>query len=67
MGIVDILKALFDVFYLSGTKPRTFSSLPEVELPDDFDFGEVRNWTRKVPSKRLKTIVERRTSELESA
>ena len=60
-------KALFDVFYLSGTKPRTFSSLPEVELPDDFDFGKVRNWTRKVPSKRLRTIVERRTSELESA
>ena len=27
-------KALFDVFYLSGTRPRTFSSLPEVELPD---------------------------------
>ena len=60
-------KALFDVFYLSGTKPRTFSSLPEVELPNGFDFGMVRNWTRKVPSKRLRTIVERRTSELESA
>ena len=37
-------KALFDVFYLSGTKPRTFSSLPEIELPDDFDFGKVRSW-----------------------
>jgi hypothetical protein len=60
-------KALFDVFYLSGTKPRTFSSLPEVALPDGFDFGKLRSWTRKVPSKRLQTIVERRTSELESA
>jgi len=60
-------KALFDVFYLSGTKPRTFSSLPEVELPDDFDFAKLRNWTRKVPSQRLRTIVERRTAELESA
>ena len=60
-------KALFDVFYLSGTKPRTFSSLPEVELPDDFDFEKLRNWTRKVPSQRLRTIVERRTAELESA
>jgi hypothetical protein len=55
------------VFYLSGTKPRTFSSLPEVELPDGFDFGMVRDWSRKVPSKRLRTIVERRTSEIESA
>ena len=59
-------KALFDVFYLSGTKPRTFSSLPEIELPDGFDFGKARDWTRKVPSKRLQTIVERRTSVLES-
>jgi predicted transcriptional regulator of viral defense system len=60
-------KALFDVFYLSGTKPRTFSSLPEVELPEDFDFAKLRSWTRKVPSQRLRTIVERRTAELESA
>lgn len=60
-------KALFDVFYLSGTKPRTFSSLPEIELPNGFDFGGLRNWTRKVPSQRLRTIVERRTAELESA
>jgi predicted transcriptional regulator of viral defense system len=60
-------KALFDVFYLSGTKPRTFSSLPEVELPDRFAFGKLRSWTRKIPSQRLRTIVERRTTELESA
>jgi predicted transcriptional regulator of viral defense system len=60
-------KALFDVFYLSGTKPRTFSSLPEVELPRGFDVGELRSWTRKVPSRRLRTIVERRTAELEAA
>jgi predicted transcriptional regulator of viral defense system len=60
-------KALFDVFYLSGTKPRTFSSLPEVELPDGFDFGKVKSWTLKVKSQRLRTIVERRTAELESA
>jgi predicted transcriptional regulator of viral defense system len=59
-------KALFDVFYLSGTKPRTFSSLPEVELPDDFDFEKLRSWTRKIPSRRLRTIVERKTAELES-
>ena len=60
-------KALFDVFYLSGTKPRTFSSLPEVELPDNFDFGKLRSWTRKISSQRLRTIVERKTVELESA
>ena len=55
------------MFHLSGTKPRTFSSLPEVELPDHFDFEKVPSWTRKVLSKRLQTIAERRTSELESA
>ncbi len=59
-------KALFDVFYLSGTKPRTFSSLPEVELPDNFDFRKLRSWTQKIPSQRLRTIVERKTAELEA-
>lgn len=57
-------KALFDVFYLSGTRPRTFSALPEVDLPDGFDFGKLRSWTRKIGSQRLRTIVERKTAEL---
>ena len=53
----------------------TFSTCPvrsheplvaaEVELPANFDFGKVRNWTRKVPSRHIQTIVERRTSEPE--
>jgi predicted transcriptional regulator of viral defense system len=60
-------KALFDVFYLSGTKSRSFSALPELDLPDNFDFGELRNWTDQISSKRLKTIVERRMSALESS
>jgi predicted transcriptional regulator of viral defense system len=59
-------KALFDVFYLSGTKSRTFSALPEVDLPRGFDFREVRRWTDKISSKRVRTIVERRTTELAS-
>jgi predicted transcriptional regulator of viral defense system len=60
-------KALFDVFYLSGTKARSFSALPEIDLPDNFDFGELRTWMDKISSKRLKTIVERRLSALESS
>jgi hypothetical protein len=55
-----------EIEQVSTPKQTGTSSLPEVELPDDFDFGKVRNWTRKVPSKRLQTIVERRTLELES-
>jgi predicted transcriptional regulator of viral defense system len=60
-------KALFDVFYLSGTKSRSFSALPELELPDGFDFEELRTWIGQVSSQRLKTIVERKVSALESS
>lgn len=58
-------KALFDVFYLSGSKGRTFASLPEVELTPRFDFKRVRDWARKIPSQRLRSIVEERTNKLE--
>jgi hypothetical protein len=56
-----------EIEQVSTPKQTGTSSLPEVELPDDFDFAKMRSWTRKVPSKRLQTIVKRRTAELESA
>src|SRR5258706_8648826 len=52
-------KAMFDLFYLSGTKSCPFSTLPEIELPEGFNFGEIRQWTDKISSPRMKTIVER--------
>jgi len=38
----------------------------EIELPEGFDFGKLRAWKKKIPSQRLRTIVENKTVELEN-
>jgi predicted transcriptional regulator of viral defense system len=51
-------KALFDSVYLRaprGGRPY----FPEIALPDGFDRGELEAWTEKVPSARMRTLVER--------
>ncbi len=53
-------KALLDVFYLSATITRRFAALPELELPANFRVAQARAWIAKIPSKRLRTIVENR-------
>ena len=53
-------KALLDVFYLSASRSRLFSSLPELELPTGFRMGEARAWVQRISSARVRTIVERR-------
>ncbi len=53
-------KALLDVFYLSGTITRRFAALPELELPANFRVAQARAWIAKIPSKRLRTIVDAR-------
>ena len=56
-------KAIIDLLYLSGTRLRTFRSLPELELPRGFRMGTARRWIAKIPSPRLRTLVERRFEE----
>jgi predicted transcriptional regulator of viral defense system len=50
-------KALVDVFYLSGTRTRLFTALPELELPPAFRAREARAWANRIGSRRLRTIV----------
>lgn len=50
-------KALVDVFYLSGTRTRLFVALPELELPRGFRAKKARDWSQRIPSSRLRTIV----------
>ena len=57
-------KALLDVFYLSAGRSRLFSSLPEVEIPAGFRMSQVRAWIARIPSPRLRTIVNGRLSTL---
>lgn len=54
-------KALFDIAYIAAVR-GTQAFVPELELPDDFDRGILRQWLRRIPSARLRT---RTTRELE--
>lgn len=53
-------KALVDTLYLSGGRSRLFARLPELELPASFRAREARRWAGRIPSRRLRTIVERK-------
>jgi predicted transcriptional regulator of viral defense system len=57
-------KALFDLLYLSPTRSRIFSSLPEIEVPRSFRWSEVARWTKRIAGKSRRAFVERRTVEL---
>jgi predicted transcriptional regulator of viral defense system len=53
-------KALLDVAYLSATKTRIFTSLPELTLPRGFRRAAAREWIERLEVPRLRTLVERR-------
>lgn len=57
-------KALVDFLYLSPTRGRLFAALPELELPRGFRRSAAREWVRRIPSKRLRTMVARRLDEV---
>ena len=52
-------KTLIDIFYLSQTKTRLFATLPEVELPDHFNFAVADRMIEKIKSIRKKSLVMR--------
>lgn len=56
-------KALVDFLYLSPTRGRLFAALPELELPRGFRRSVAREWVKRIPSQRLRTIVSRRLDE----
>jgi predicted transcriptional regulator of viral defense system len=57
-GIATPEKALFDTVYLLASRSADVS-LPELELPDDFDADAVWVWVELIEGKRLRTIVVR--------
>jgi predicted transcriptional regulator of viral defense system len=57
-------KALIDFLYLSSTRDRLFASLPELDLPPGFRRATAREWIRRIPHPRRRTLVERRLAEL---
>ena len=50
-------KALLDIFYLSPTKSRLFTSLPEVEFPPKFSIKKAHNIIRKIADLRRRSLV----------
>lgn len=60
-------KALFDFLYLSPTRGRLFTALPELEVPRGFRRSAVREWVDRIPSRRSRTIVQRRLDEVLAA
>jgi predicted transcriptional regulator of viral defense system len=59
-------KALFDIFYLSPTRLRLFSALPEIELPRSFRWSEISRWVRKIPGKSRRAYVDGRIAAMKS-
>jgi len=57
-------KALVDFLYLSPTRGRLFTAVPELELPRGFRRRVAREWVGRIPSQRLRTIVARRLDEV---
>lgn len=57
-------KALIDTFYLSAARSRLFTKLPEIELPKSFDFKKADKIIKIIKSRRTRTLVETRLSEL---
>jgi len=53
-------KALLDVFYLTPTRSRLFSALPEVEKPGTFDVSEALRIISRIPSPTRRAMVARR-------
>ena len=54
-GVASPEKALFDTVYLFSTRNGQVS-LPELELPEDFNTSELERWVDTVPSARLRTM-----------
>jgi predicted transcriptional regulator of viral defense system len=60
-------KALFDLLYLSPTRSRLFTSLPEIEFPRSFRWKEVARWTQKIAGKSRRAFVERKITAMKWA
>jgi predicted transcriptional regulator of viral defense system len=60
-------KALFDVLYLSPARSRLFAKLPELELPRDFRWSQLREYARSVAFDSRRAHIERRIRETQRA
>lgn len=64
-GVARPEKALFDIVYLSSVG-HGHVTLPELELPNDFDEADLQHWVDTVPSARLRTMTRESLSRIVS-
>jgi predicted transcriptional regulator of viral defense system len=57
-------KALLDSLYLSPSRSRLFTTLPELELPKKFSWKKARDMAQRIPSSQRRTLVEKRLAAL---
>jgi predicted transcriptional regulator of viral defense system len=50
-------KALFDYFYLKSTKSKLFYKLPEMEIPENFDWQKIAAYTQKIKNKGRRNMI----------
>lgn len=64
--LAGVEKAIFDLVYVrAAAGGKAF--FPELDLPRDLKRGELRRWTEKIESRRLRTLVGRNLREALSA
>lgn len=52
-------KALFDLAYVSAVHHARPRRIPELDLPSDFDRGELDRWLSRIESPRVRTLTSR--------
>lgn len=60
-------KALLDTLYLVPARSRLFTYLPEVELPEQFDWERIKYWVKRIPAGPRRKSVEQRLDALVAA
>ena len=64
MAMATPEKALLDFCYLKFTRSNLFSTLPELEIPRNFNVEKAWRMVERITSKRQRTIVEKVFGEL---
>ena len=65
-GIALPEKALFDIVYVFSVR-QSEVTLPELELPQGFDIGSLKQWIDAIPSKRMQTMTAKSLARLVGA
>lgn len=58
VSVATVEKALFDACYVACASGHAKRRLPELDLPARFSHTAVRAWTLRIPSARLRTMVD---------